>query len=275
MLDSTEQLASEDRITEILSTMVDSIELVETISVLRQNEVNVPPTLLKRAFSGPTDVFKEDESSNHARNAMFELSMGAMVARQGLRPALNTGNPDVSFQFEGRSVKMECKRVLSESKIMERLREGIKQLGKSVQTGSSDVGLVAISLSKLLNPGDKFLVADSPHDALSDEITKALRANEQSLGSMTRPQAAGFLFYVSSASLVPGKGYTPVRAGTFFPLNMAEKPFLKKACKQTACLGSWAGGEDAAGGTPPTEGLSYSLTHSVKTSASCRGAGRI
>ena len=156
------QLIAEDRITEILSTMVDSIELVETISVLRQNGVNVPPTLLKKAFSGPADVFREDETSNHARNAMFELSMGAMAARQGLRPVLSTGNPDVSFQFEGRSVKMECKRVLSENKIIERLKEGVKQLGKSVQTGSSDIGLVAISLSKLLNRMDLHRTLPSP-----------------------------------------------------------------------------------------------------------------
>ena len=150
------QLSGEGRLTEILSTMAESIELPEVIPTLRQHAVDIPEELLRRAFSGPADTFQEDATSNQARNAMFELSLGGMAARQGLKPTLSTGNPDVTFGFEGRSVKMECKRVLSENKIMERLGEAIKQLEKSVKSATSDIGLVAISLSKRLNPGDRY-----------------------------------------------------------------------------------------------------------------------
>jgi hypothetical protein len=120
------QLSGEGRLTEMLSTMAESIELAEVIPTLRQHGVNIPEELLRRVFSGPADTFQEDATSNQARNAVFELSMGAMAARQGLKPTLSMDKPDVAFGFEGRSIKMECKRVLSENKIVERLGEGIK-----------------------------------------------------------------------------------------------------------------------------------------------------
>ena len=222
------QLASEGRLTEILSTMTESIELVETIPALRRLDVVIPKELLRRAFSGPVDMSREDHTSNEARNAMFELSMAAMAARHGLKPTLSNTNPDVSFEFEGRWVKLECKRVLSVNRIMERLREGSKQLGKSMQRAISDVGIVAISLSKLVNPGDRFLVSDSPHDDLSKQLHNVLKANEQQLAKMHRPWISAFVFYVSSASYMPGMGYTPTNSGTVFPLDLADQIFLSR-----------------------------------------------
>lgn len=85
-----QKLEAEGRLTEVLSTMTDSIEIVETIPVLRTDGVEIPVELLRTAFSGPVAAFVEDNTSNRARNAMFELSMAAMAARQGLRPILST-----------------------------------------------------------------------------------------------------------------------------------------------------------------------------------------
>ncbi len=129
---------------------------------------------------------------------------------------------------------MECKRVLSERRIIERLKEGVKQLKKSVNPSASDIGIVAISLSKLVNPGDRYIVSDSAHKDLSDGLRDLLRANEPILGRMHTPHVAGFLFYVSSAAYVPGKGYAPVRAGTFFPSDLAEQPYLRKLASALA-----------------------------------------
>jgi hypothetical protein len=65
------ELFREGRLTEILSTMAETIELVEVIPTLLQHDVEVPVELLSRAFSGPVDMFREDASSNKARNATF------------------------------------------------------------------------------------------------------------------------------------------------------------------------------------------------------------
>jgi hypothetical protein len=158
----------------------------------------------------------------------FELSMGAMAARAGLKPNLSSGNPDVSFNFESRFIKRECKRVLSQDKIFGRLCEGIKQLEKSVRSDSSDVGLVAISLAKLINPGDRILVSEDPYQALSDELFKALRANEQALAKMYRPAATGAIFYLSCAGFIPGQRVFADECGTIFPLHLSEQSFLRR-----------------------------------------------
>jgi hypothetical protein len=224
----THNWLAREKLNEILSTMTESIELVETIPALLRLNVDIPKELLRRAFSGPADTSREDDTSNEARNAMFELGVAAMAARRGLTPTLSNTNPDVSFEFESRQVKIECKRILSVNRIMERLRQGTKQLEKSVQGTISDIGIVAISLSKLVNLGDRLLVSDSPHDDLSLQLQDALKSNEQQIGRMHRPWVSGFIFYVSSAAYVPGMGYTPTNSATVFPLNLAEQAFLSR-----------------------------------------------
>ena len=222
------QLESENRLTEMLSTMTESIELVETIPVLRRLDVVIPKELLKRAFSGPVDMSREDHTSNKARNAMFELKVAAMAAQRGIKPILSETNPDVSFEFEDRWVKIECKRVLTAERIIDRLKEGAKQLEKSVQHTASDIGIVAISLSKLVNPGNLFLVSSSPQNELFQQLRDAMKANQEQLAGMYRPWVSGFIFYLSSVSHVPGRGNAPINSGIVFPLDLSEQEFLRR-----------------------------------------------
>lgn len=219
------------RITEVLSTFVETIEMVETIRTLMDAGVVVPAELLKKAFSGPVDTFRENACSNLARNAMFELTMGAMAARSALNPVLSTNNPDIQFEFENRRVSLECKRVISKSKVFERIEEGIEQLAKSVRTGTDDVGMVAISLAKLFNPGDRIAVVPKgvhPHDLLSQELQQPLRRAEPVLTRFMRPSVTAVLFYLSSPCYVPGVGYTRASCGTVFPMNLDEQIFLRR-----------------------------------------------
>ncbi len=69
---------------EVLSTLVESIEIVETIPALIDGDVVISLELSRRALSGPVDLFREDARSNQARNATFELTMGAMAASGSL-----------------------------------------------------------------------------------------------------------------------------------------------------------------------------------------------
>ena len=225
------ELEGQGRLTEVLSTFVESIEIVETIPALIDAGVVVPVDLLRKAFSGPADLFREDARSNQARNKMLELTMGAMAARRGLAPVLSTSNPDVAFQFENRRVCLECKRVISESKVLERIGEGIEQLTKSARSGTDDVGIVAISLAKLFNPGDRAAVVPEgthPHDVLSQELHQLLRRAEPVLARLARPSVAAILFYLSSPCYVPGAGYTRATCGTVFPMNLDEQTFLRR-----------------------------------------------
>jgi hypothetical protein len=228
-------IESQGRLTEVLSTFVESIEIVETIPPLIEAKVEIPAELLRRAFSGPVDTFREDNQSNQARNAMFELSMAAMVARQGMGPTLSNLNPDLAFDFGDRSVKMECKRLISEGKLLERIEEGIWQLEKSVMPANNDVGIVAISLSRLFNPGDRVLMVPEsiqPHDLLSRELRDVLGRMEGQLSRLTHPAVTAVLFYLSSPCYVPGIGYVRGTCATLFPLNLEEQPFLRQIAEK-------------------------------------------
>lgn len=228
------QLANDGRLSEILSTMVDSIDIVETIPTLRDFDVDIPIDLLKAAFSGPADVLREDHRSNNARNAMFELNMAAIIARQGLRPVLSTSNPDISFEFCERNVKVECKRVLTDNKVFARIGEGIQQLKKSVRDGKSEVGIVAISVSRLLNRGDAVIVTPDPHELLANQLNVSLKPVEQRLGRMAKPWAAGLIFHLSSPMYVPEVGYTRGKHGTVFPMDLNQQPFLLNLARSLA-----------------------------------------
>jgi hypothetical protein len=56
-----------DRLTEIFWSMMDSIEIVETIPALREANVDPPIDLLKTGLSGPADALREDERSRRVR----------------------------------------------------------------------------------------------------------------------------------------------------------------------------------------------------------------
>ena len=228
------QFQSEGRLTEIASSMSESIELLETIPPLLEHGVTIPTALVQKAFSGPVDAFREDARSNQARNAMFELTMAAMAARNGWEPDLTQRNPDVSFHFEGRCIKMECKRVLSIPKFLSRLKEGTRQLGRIVDEDKGEVGIVAISLSKLSNPGHIYFTTENPHEELSQDLTALCKANEQLFGGLRTNGVAGFLFYASIVAQIPNAGFTVVKAGTFFPLKREDQSFLRnlaEACR--------------------------------------------
>jgi len=219
------------RLTEILSTLVETIEITENWPVLRASQVDIPNQLLETALSGPADAFRENETSNKGRNAMFELSVGATLARAGLNPTFCTPNPDISFEMENLRIKVECKRLLSEEKLFPRIKEAINQLSKSVRADSSDVGIVAVSVSRLFNPGDRVAFAkngESPHAILNRTLDLTLRKNEKKLGSLAKPWVSAVFFYLSSPFYVPNMGYTCQTCGVLFPMSCTEQPFLRR-----------------------------------------------
>jgi hypothetical protein len=94
------QVQKAGRVTEILSSYVECFEIVDSINTLRAAGVEIPDELLKRTLDGPPDAIRESPKNNQGRNAMFELSIGATLARQHLAPVFNLGNPDIEFLYQ-------------------------------------------------------------------------------------------------------------------------------------------------------------------------------
>lgn len=197
--------------------------------MLSEARADILDALLRRVLDGPADASREDHRSNQVRNAMFELSMGAMVAKQDLPPTFGLGNPDVSFQFQGRTVCMECKCVLSQRRILDNVSEAVHQLENCVRPENGDVGLVVMSVFRLAHQGNGYWQTPSLEIGrafLADELRRMVSDLDPRLAQLDRSHAAGIIFFVSGPLCVDNIGFTVTGEGIVYPLNPAESAFL-------------------------------------------------
>jgi hypothetical protein len=162
---------------------------------------------------------------------MFELSIGAMFARQNLQPKFSSENPDVEFEFEGRRVLVECKRVLAENRTLPVISEGIRQLRKQVDISLSEVGLVAVNISRVFYRGDglwEVPVNSDVHAILSEMIRGFIKSNDDSILRKKDPAAMAALFYAAAPFRIEGLGYTPARGGTLCSFDLERNEFLAR-----------------------------------------------
>ena len=220
------QMQETGRVNEMLASYVEGFELSDALKCFLDNKADIPDELLKRSLDGHADAAQETAKSNQGRNAMFELSIAAAVARQGLKPVFNLDKPDLEFQFEGRRVLMECKRVLSENGIDEAMSVGIRQLRKKVDVSADDVGLVAVNISRLLNSGDGWWTITGevhPVRVLSNMIHRVIERREANIRRREEPAMRGIVFYAASPFKIEGLGYMPVRTATVCRLDSGDE----------------------------------------------------
>ena len=202
------------RLTEILASYVEGYEFVDALMCLRAAQVDIPDELLRRALEGTTDASRESPKNNQGRNAMFELSIGAMLARDNLKPKLSTDNPDVEFRFEDRRVLVECKRVLSAERTLDAISEGIRQLRKTVNPSDGELGLVAVNISRVFYRGDGHWEAPANSDVrevLAGMIRYFIDTKRDGVLRKKDTAATGAFFYAAAPFRIEGMGYTPAR----------------------------------------------------------------
>jgi hypothetical protein len=217
------------RLTEILASYVEGAEIVDALMCLRAGKVEIPDELLRRALDGTPDASRESPKNNQGRNAMFELSIGAMLARQNFKPQFSTSSPDVEFRFEDRRILVECKRVLSDGRTLSVISDGIRQLRKQVKPSDCEVGIVAINISRVFYRGDGYWEAPEDtdvHELLSEMIRRFIDRIGDGILQKKDAAASGALFYAATPFRVEGLGYIPARAGTFCAFDLNRNEFL-------------------------------------------------
>lgn len=119
---------------------------------------------LNKAVNGPINLEQETPSSATARNFLFEALVAARLhAPAHGASAILDALSDTGVQFGGNKIWIECKRVTSEGKIEKNARKASSQLEKvfKKKTGSGHRGIVALDVSKILNPGDRIYVREN------------------------------------------------------------------------------------------------------------------
>ena len=219
------------RLTEILASYVEGYEFVDALMCLRAAQVDIPDELLRRALEGTPDAARESPKNNQGRNAMFELSIGAMLARDNLKPKLSTDNPDVEFRFEDRRVLVECKRVLSAERTLDAISEGIRQLRKTVNPSDGELGLVAVNISRVFYRGDGHWEAPANSDVrevLAGMIRYFIDTKRDGVLRKKDTAATGAFFYAAAPFRIEGMGYTPARSGMFCAFDLNRDEFLAR-----------------------------------------------
>jgi hypothetical protein len=188
---------------EYVLSLTESLEFVSAVSFLKTCEPEVIRRKIATVLRGPVLPNDEDENSNEARNTLFELNFASKLRKAGLN-ALPGMDADIECTIGGKHLLIECKRPFKEHNLRKQIKKAGKQLkarSKTCPPGSR--GIVAVSLSKTINPGDKFFVyldESSAKDALSrklEEVAKAAKGAWADLGKKT----IGIIFHVITASL--------------------------------------------------------------------------
>jgi hypothetical protein len=137
--------------------LIESLLLGEVVPFLRTCPSDIVAPKLKVVLDGPAFPSAESRTSNHARNVMFEFSMGFRLWRAGLSPQLGE-HPDLTCTVADTPVLLECKRPLSDKKVPRRIKEARSRLLADLKGAAAGArGAIAISFTKPLGHDDHFL----------------------------------------------------------------------------------------------------------------------
>lgn len=146
------------------------LETRELVSIHRGlSEVSDSTNLhaMRHFLKGPFSPASEsaNNSSNRPRNIGFELYLTALFAYAKLMPIYGT-NADLCFKHNNHTFFIEAKRPLFSHSISAAIKDANKQLTQRLKDSESTMarGLIALDLSKVINPRDKVMpVRDTHH----------------------------------------------------------------------------------------------------------------
>jgi len=176
------------------------IEALEAHDVLCAFEADKSPSLgsaVKRAMSGPTQAIDEGPSNRDGRNVWFELALAAEWKLRGA--AVSIEEPDLRLLRADTTFLVACKRPDKQESIHANIRDAIHQLGENLSKAPAGVyGVVAISLTRVFNRGDKVFSGDL--SSLATLLEKELENHYRYLRSVDDPRICGLLFDVATPS---------------------------------------------------------------------------
>ena len=160
-----------------LFEIVEFTRIHEALQDVPARELTSVIDKLKKAVNGPVNVANETPKSTAARNFLFEASVAAMAHRPARNvEAILNARSDTGIKIEWRKIWVECKRVTSEQALEGNLRKACSQLQDTfkAEVGSGHRGIVAMAVSKILNPRGALLVARND-DELESAVARLLQ----------------------------------------------------------------------------------------------------
>jgi hypothetical protein len=109
----------------------------------------LPRHKLRTILEGPLSPVDEHPGSANvnARNIFTELELAAHFSERGVSPL---GFDDLQVEFEGTRYHIECKRLLSPSRVVANIQGAYSKLQK-VMGGSADRGMIAVAVERVMH----------------------------------------------------------------------------------------------------------------------------
>lgn len=171
LISETYETSTDEELKRIFPDVVNSmyeinaiINIHEAFKDLSNNDSLGLTSKLKKAVSGPVEVQKESNTSNTARNYLFEALVMARLHSPSNGLAIDFKSPtDTSLKYNNVKYLIECKRPQSDKKLEANVRDAANQLQKAFKSkvGSNYKGLIAIDISKIFNPDFMLLVKEN------------------------------------------------------------------------------------------------------------------
>jgi hypothetical protein len=141
---------------------------------------------LQKGVYGPTHSVDEKLNSSAARNYIFEALIAALLhcPQNGMEAILDSES-DTGVHIQNKKVWVECKRITTIERINENVRKASEQLETILQKSSNPNhrGLVAIDITKIINPDDKIYIRKNDAELKSSlhELIKGFEMENSSL----------------------------------------------------------------------------------------------
>jgi hypothetical protein len=215
------------------------LEAREFVSVCAAYKGAETPTLifkLKKVLKGSWTPSQESSNSSDARNTMFELALASELKLRGVHVEL--GEPDLVIDFAEGQYVVECKRPFKETSVRANVKDAKIQLRTNLKPGQH--GVIAISLTRIVNPGNTMLsvmVGDQDaqgtiHGTLQADLhRRCLRIMHDQLSTMSfAPNIAALMFDLSTPCITE-KGESLAHGCRFYPID--EPKSMKRKLGET------------------------------------------
>lgn len=146
-------IAREMRVGDLANVLFECAQWREIYRAIGVRADSALTEKMRTFVKGPAAYSDEKASaaSNKARDVAFELSIAARLCTAGIEVDF-TPRPDLVAFFEGYAVFIECKRLQTGEKLRKRVREAHRVLAYRCAGGVASRGLVALSITKIVNP---------------------------------------------------------------------------------------------------------------------------
>ena len=166
---------------------------------------------IKRCFKKGA-ILREDEnpseSTNRPRNDAFVLLLAGILMKANIKVMAVEGivargkkcheDADITLEWDGSVIDMQCKRPQTEDSLEERAEEAYEQLTKSNRQGQ--LGIIAIDCSAFIRPLGKVVEAESAERAMQ-YLANLLERVKPKLISRFEPNILGYLLF----GRIPGR----------------------------------------------------------------------